>query len=49
LVNIDDILLLRDLIFGAEPASSEQKAAADVNGMINIDDILGIRDIIFGA
>jgi len=49
-VNIEDILLVRDIVFGAE-ATDAQEAAADVNKdtRINIEDILLIRDIIFGT
>jgi len=49
-VNIVDILLVRDFIFGTKEPTPEQFQAADVNGdgKLDINDILAIRDIIFG-
>ena len=49
-VNINDILLVRDFIFGTESPTPQQQKAADLNedGKIDIKDILLIRDIIFG-
>jgi len=49
LINITDILLIRDAIFGAE-LPEDDFAAADItrDGAINIDDILAVRDVIFG-
>ncbi|MCL2434056.1 MAG: hypothetical protein FWD16_06010 [Clostridia bacterium] len=50
LVNIDDILLLRDLIFGKQPtqcnAAAIQQISEDGKPTINV--IITVRDIIFG-
>jgi len=50
-VNITDILLLRDFIFGTQTPKGAQLTAADLSGddNINLSDILIIRDIIFGV
>ena len=49
-VDVEDILLCRDAIFGKE-LSPEAFGAADVNGegVISVGSILGIRDIVFGV
>ena len=50
LVNIDDILLVRDFIFGKTPTQQqmEQLKLLNPSGVANINVILAIRDIIFG-
>jgi len=50
MVNLQDIFMARDAIFGAE-LLPEPFTAADINGdgVIDVSDILGICDIIFGA
>jgi len=50
-VDINDILAVRDHIFGIITLTGELLWAADIdeNNEIDIFDILGIRDIIFGA
>ena len=48
-VNIDDLLLVRDFIFGKVPGIVEAKACAfHEDGRIDVGAILGIRDLIFG-
>ena len=48
-IDLGDILLVRDFIFGEETTSAEFEAA-DINsdGRIDVGDILDIRDVIFG-
>jgi len=50
-VTVEDILLVRDFIFGTLAPNPLQAQAADVNedGKIDIEDLLGIRDIIFNG
>lgn len=51
-VDIDDILLARDIIFGKTPTApqlEQLKRLNPPNGTANIDQILRIRDIIFGS
>ncbi|MCL2434232.1 MAG: hypothetical protein FWD16_06940, partial [Clostridia bacterium] len=50
-VNIDDILLVCDVIFGIKELSPQgyQKLGLKANDRISIDQILFIRDVIFGA
>ncbi|MCL2432956.1 MAG: CAP domain-containing protein [Clostridia bacterium] len=49
-VDLNDILMIRDCIFGAA-LTAEQKAACDVNGdgTVNIEDMLVVLSIIFGG
>ncbi|MCL2433370.1 MAG: hypothetical protein FWD16_02485 [Clostridia bacterium] len=48
-VNIDDILLLRDIIFGKTPTAGQLAALKPISpeGKATIDTILAVRDIIF--
>ncbi|MCL2433371.1 MAG: dockerin type I repeat-containing protein [Clostridia bacterium] len=48
-VDISDIIALRDIIFGSNTAPAVPLEVADINGdgLVNVDDILALRDIIF--
>jgi len=50
-INVDDILIIREIIFGLLKPNPEAMWASDVNedGVVDIYDILAMRDIIFGA
>ncbi|MCL2433432.1 MAG: dockerin type I repeat-containing protein [Clostridia bacterium] len=51
LVNIQDIMMVRDHIFGRTELAGDDFAAADIdfNRKIDIMDVLLIRDVVFGA
>jgi len=50
-VNIDDILLVRDIIFGQTPTPAQLEQITRINplGKASIDVILAVKDIIFGG
>ncbi len=51
-VDVNDVLLVLDFMFGVEAATDAQSSAADVAepyGTIDVNDVLGIINIIFGG
>jgi len=50
-VNIEDILFIRDVVFGQKELSPQGRInmQLEIDDSVTIDTILYIRDIIFGA
>ena len=48
-ININDLLLVRDIIFGTVTPDADTLWAADINsdGNVDLNDLLALRDIIF--